>query len=232
MAKSKVAFLTYYINEETGEILGEFHGTTSQHQKVVRKQVDYMLSLSKTSEDIDLDLLYHWCRIIKAINGYNQIQHIGNKLNDKIEDELLEEGVVCAYVLKAIKLANKFTHILMNDSVRQIQTWTELWEVIGCKNSDMQKKVKTFLEKNKLIKCVPIKVENKNAKKNLFVLNPYLYKNSSHVGQFACVVWQECAIPNVNINFYAYMYLVGQGTILFNDKKEYEKLIKKFVNIS
>lgn len=231
MNKDRFSKIIYTINENTGEIIDELHTEDKYSNTVLKNTVDTMLSNAKVSEDLDSKLLYQWCRIIKAINNRNQIQTFGNKLNDEIEDLLIEQGIVCSYVLKVIKLAHPFTHILKKTKKSQITTWTELWEIIGCKDSSMRKKVKTFLEENKLIKVVEIKAEeDKRKSKNLFVLNPYLYKNASHAGQLACVVWQESAKPNININFYAYMWLVSQDVIVIDNDKDYDKIISDFIN--
>lgn len=193
--------------------------------KVNKKEIDKMIE----DKNIDTNKLYQYCRIANIINTRGQIQTFGIKLNDEIEDLLIEQGIVCSYVLKVIKLAHPFTHILKKTKKTQITTWTELWKQIDCTNSAIQKKVKDFLEQNKLIKAVPIKNEQGKSKK-LFVLNPYLYKNSSHAGQFACIVWQESAKPNININFYAYMWLVSQDVIVIDNDKDYDKIISDFIN--
>lgn len=231
MDKDRFSKIVYTINENTGEIVDEFYTEDKTSNIVLKNTVDKMLANAKVSGDLDGKLLYQWCRIIRAINSRNQIQTIGNKLNDDIEDLLVEQGIVCSYVLKVIKLAHPFTHILKKSKKSQITTWTELWEIIGCKDSVIRKRVRTFLELNKLIKVVEIKAEeDKRKSKNLFVLNPYLYKNASHAGQLACVVWQESAKPNININFYAYMWLVSQDVIIFEDDKDYEKIINDYIN--
>ena len=229
MDKDRFSKIVYTINENTGEIVNELYTEDKNSNIVLKNTVDKMLANAKASGDLDGKLLYQWCRIIRAINSRNQIQTFGNKLNDDIEDLLIEQGIVCSYVLKVIKLAHPFTHILKKTKKSQITTWTELWKIIGCSNSDIQQRVKSFLELNQLIKAVPIKTVNGKTTK-LFVLNPYLYKNASHAGQLACVVWQESAKPNININFYAYMWLVSQDVIVFEDDKDYEKIINDYVN--
>lgn len=229
MEKNRYTKIIYTVNENTGEIIDQVSFEDKQSNIILKNTVDNMLKNAKVTEDLDSSLLYQWCRLIKAINSRNQIQTFGNKLNDDIEDLLIEQGIVCSYVLKAIKLAHPFTHILKKTKKTQITTWTELWKQIDCTNSAIQKKVKDFLEQNKLIKAVPIKNEQGKSKK-LFVLNPYLYKNSSHAGQFACIVWQESAKPNININFYAYMWLVSQDVIMLEDDKDYDKIISDFIN--
>lgn len=229
MDKDRFSKIVYTINENTGEIVNELYTEDKDSNIVLKNTVDKMLANAKVSGDLDGKLLYQWCRIIRAINSRNQIQTFGNKLNDDIEDLLVEQGIVCSYVLKVIKLAHPFTHILKKTKKSQITTWTELWKIIGCSNSDIQQRVKSFLELNQLIKAVPIKTVNGKTTK-LFVLNPYLYKNASHAGQLACVVWQESAKPNININFYAYMWLVSQDVIVFEDDKDYEKIINDYVN--
>lgn len=206
----------------------EIHSTRGWNKsknKVTKKEIDKMIE----DKNIDINKLYQYCRVTNIINAQGQVQTYGHKLENSIEDLLVEQGIVCSYVLKVIKLAHPFTHILKKTKKSQITTWTELWKIIGCSNSDIQQRVKSFLELNQLIKAVPIKTVNGKTTK-LFVLNPYLYKNASHAGQLACVVWQESAKPNININFYAYMWLVSQDVIVFEDDKDYEKIINDYVN--
>lgn len=227
MDKDKFSRLIYTINENTGEIVDQIKYSDESSKVVLKYQVDSMLNKAKCSKELDSNLLYHWCKLIQSLNNMNQIRTFGNKLNDKIEDLLIEQGIVCAYVLKCIKLAHPFTHILKKSERVQVKTWTELWEIISCTNRTIQNKVKKFLEENKLIKAVPIKKDNGKTVK-LFVLNPYLYKNSSHAGQFACIVWQESAKPNINIDFYAYMWLVSQDVIVMDNNSDYDQIVSEY----
>lgn len=224
---SNITQFTQVVDNETGEVLYAYTKENNFDRKVCKYEVDKMIEESESSKDLDGNLLYHWCKVIQVINSRGQIQTIGTKLNSTIERKMVEEGIVCAYVLKAIMLAHPFTHILKKNHMTQIKTWGELWDSISCSNIRTQQKVKKFLEENKLIKCVPIKKDN-GTTQNLFVLNPYLYKNSSHAGQFACIVWQECAKPNININFYAYMWLVSQDCIILDENTNYNEIVENF----
>lgn len=224
---SKIGELVHVINEDTGEILTTFHSKKATSKKVIKYEIDDMLKSAKTQKDLNSSLLYHWCQIIQAINQKGQIQTFGNKLHDDLENVLINEGVLFAHVYKCIKLAHPFTHILKKNHISHIQTWNDLWNEIGCGDRRMQQRIKKFLEENKLIKAFPIKKVNGETK-NLFVLNPYLYKNASHAGQFACIVWQECAKPNININFYAYMWLVSQDCIPFEEEIDYNEIVENF----
>lgn len=223
----KVFQLIDVIDEETGEIVASFCEKNNFNKKVLKYEVEKMLKNTNSSSELDSDLLYKWCRIINAVNSRGQIQTFGNKLDNNIEEILVEEGVVCAYVFKCIKLAHPFTHVLKKNKVVQVKNWTELFELINCNNRSVQRRVKQFLEENKLIKPFPVKNKD-GVMQNLFVLNPYLYKNSSHAGQFACMVWQECAKPNININFYAYMWLVSQDCIPFEEEIDYNEIVENF----
>ena len=191
----------------------EIHSTRGWNRsknKVTKKEIDKMIE----DKNIDINKLYQYCRVTNIINAQGQVQTYGHKLENSIEDLLVEQGIVCSYVLKVIKLAHPFTHILKKTKKINIDNWSDLWEIIECKDSITRKKVKSFLELNNLIRVVETRLkENKKKIIKTFVLNPYLYKNSSHVGQFACVVWQDFAKPNININSYAYEWLVSQGII-------------------
>lgn len=192
--------------------------------KATKEIIDEMID----SGSVDVRVLYQYLRKTKVINAYGQIKTYNiYKLDDDLENVLINEGVLFAHVYKCIKLAHPFTHILKKNHMTQIKTWGELWDSISCSNIRTQQKVKKFLEENKLIKCVPIKKDN-GTTQNLFVLNPYLYKNSSHAGQFACIVWQECAKPNININFYAYMWLVSQDCIILDENTNYNEIVENF----
>jgi len=199
-------------NPETGEVLYEETIILKKDSKVTKAMVDKMLSEAKSEADIDTNMLYVWCRITKSINSYGQIQTFGNKLNDGVEDLLLEEGVVCAYVLKAIKLAHPFSCILKSNHKRFINTWKELYEAIGCRGRKEQIRVKKFLTDNGLIDMFRINSGGREVVKRL-VLNPYLYKGASHSGQIACILWQGYAKEGININIYAYRWLQGMGYI-------------------
>lgn len=188
--------------ETCHEIIHSKRGWNKGKNKVTKKEIDEMIAGNSLNES----KLYQFCRMLDIINCNGQIRTLGNKLNDEIENRLVEEGILCAYILKCIRLAHPFTHILRKNFKTQITTWSDLWKFIDCKDSGTQRKIKHFLDKNKLIKTVSIKTE-KGENKKVFVLNPYLYKNSSHVGQFACITWFESAIPNVNINKYGYYWL-------------------------
>ena len=188
--------------EECHEVIHSERGWNESKNKVTKKEIDEIIK----TDNLDELKLYQFCRILDIVNCNGQVRTLGYKLNDKIEDKMIQQGIVCSYVMKCIKLAHPFTHILKKSERVKIKTWTELWEVISCSNRTIQSKVKKFLEDNKLVKTVSMKNNDRKTVK-VFVLNPYLYKNSSHVGQFACITWFESAIPNVNINKYGYYWL-------------------------
>lgn len=202
------------VDLETGEVISEREMIPNQKDwgKCLKKRTDFMLNHAKGIEDLDSDLLYRYCKSTKIINKYGQIQTFGNKLDDKIEDKLLEEGAICCYVLKTIKLAHPFSHFLRISQRNFISNWNELWDEIGCSDSKMRKRVKDFLVNNNLIKKARLINEDEEVLSRL-VLNPYLYKNSSHAGQYACMVWQKSAIPSVNVNSYAYAWLQSMGYV-------------------
>lgn len=197
----------------TGEIKNEIDITDAiSRSKVTRDQVDTMLYEADGATDLDVKLLYKWCKITKGINRYGQIQTFGNKLNDEVEDLLLEEGVVCAYVIKAIKSAHPFSGILKNNHKSFMSTWKELYKHINCNGRKEQIKVKKFLVENGLIDMFKINIRGKEIVSRL-VLNPYLYKGASHSGQISCILWQSYAKESININMYAYRWLQGMGYI-------------------
>jgi len=200
------------INMETGEVINNKYDV-GRTEKITKYKVDNMLTIAKSVADLDTNMLYRWCRITKAINIYGQIQMLGSKLNNDIEGILIEEGIVCSYVLKAIKLSHPFSYILMKNHKSFINSWKELWEAIGCLgNKRIQKKIKKFLVDNGLINKFKLSLGNEKVVSRI-ILNPYLYKGSSHSGQIACIVWQGYAKPSINVNQYAYKWLQGMGYI-------------------
>lgn len=74
--------------------------------------------------------------------------------------------------MRIIDLAHNFSCILMKNHKTSVKNWTELFELISCKDKTTQQKVKKFCISNSVIR--EIKVTGKDGVfTNKLILNPF-----------------------------------------------------------
>lgn len=202
------------INFETGELVDIKNMLKNKGKsKVNRTIIDAMLEQADTIGDIDKDLLYMWLKITKEVNAYGQFKLIGEYRNGEFEKRALEDIVIFGYINRILMLAHPFTCALMKNHQTKIETWTEMWEMIDCKNKVTQRKVKKFITDYNIVREVIIKEADRTVKfKNLY-FNPFLLRKASFISQIAINCFRDCAKESKNISSYVYRFLQCIGVL-------------------
>lgn len=205
------------INEETGEVIQEFAigenvEKNKADYKLCKKVVDSMLEKATKLEEIDEDMLYTWCKITKQINDRGQIKLLGGYRDGSMEKKLIEDITVTGYTMRIIDLAHNFSCILMKNHKTSVKNWSELFELISCKNRVTQQKVKKFCVSNSIIR--EIKVVGKDGVfANKLILNPFLFRKASYSSQLAIMCYKDFIIEDINMSSYPLRWLQAMGYI-------------------
>lgn len=205
------------INEETGEVIQEFDigenvEKNKADYKLCKKVVDSMLEKATKLEEIDEDMLYTWCKITKQINDRGQIKLLGGYRDGNMEKKLIEDITVTGYTMRIIDLAHNFSCILMKNHKTSVKNWSELFELISCKNRVTQQKVKKFCVSNSIIR--EIKVTGKDGVfANKLILNPFLFRKASYSSQLAIMCYKDFIIEDINMSSYPLRWLQAMGYI-------------------
>lgn len=209
------------INSETGELVDIKNMLKNKSKSKVNKTIiDAMLEQADTIGDIDKDLLYMWLKITKEVNAYGQFKLIGEYRNGEFEKRALEDIVIFGYINRILMLSHPFTCALMKNHQTKIETWTEMWEMIDCKNKVTQRKVKKFITDYNIVREVIIKEADRTVKfKNLY-FNPFLLRKASFISQIAINCFRDCAKESQNISSYVYRFLQCIGVLDSYDIKE------------
>lgn len=205
------------INEETGEVIQEFDigeniEKNKSDYKLCKKVVDSMLEKATKLEEIDDDMLYTWCKITKQINDRGQIKLLGGYRDGNMEKKLIEDITVTGYTMRIIDLAHNFSCILMKNHKTSVKNWSELFELISCKNRITQQKVKKFCVSNNIIR--EIRVMGKDGIfVNKLILNPFLFRKASYSSQLAIMCYKDFIIEDINMSSYPLRWLQVMGYI-------------------
>lgn len=130
-----------------------------------------------------MKLLYAYLKTTRNINEYSQIKVNGRWIDHDIMNAILNDMTVFGYVHKIISLAHTYSMIIKKSREKNITTWAELFETVGCKDRKMQSRVKAALVSNKLI--AELKTEFKGTTEKVFIINPFIYRKSAFVSQIA-----------------------------------------------
>jgi hypothetical protein len=203
------------INEETGEILElDIIKDKQSKSKITKAMVDNMLENASCLEEIDVDLLYRWLIITKEMNRYNQIHILGHYITLDYLRLSYVDTVLYAYSSRMVEFANTYTNILMKNHKTPFRTWGEIYEVLKITNTNTQTKFKKFCETHDLIRVdKTLRTKDNNKFTTRFILNPFLVRKCSHIGQIAIGRYQDYAKEGITINTYAYRFLQCFGVI-------------------
>ena len=209
------------INSETGEIVDiKSMLKTKGKSKVNKTIIDAMLEQADNIGDIDKDLLYVWLKVTKEVNAYGQFKLIGEYRNSEFERRALDDIIVFGYINRILMLAHPFTCALMKNRQTKIETWTEMWEAIDCKNKLTQRKVKKFIADHNIVREGIGREADKTVKfKNLY-FNPFLLRKASYISQISINCFKDCAKESQNISSYVYRFLQCIGVLDSYDIKE------------
>lgn len=207
------------IDEDTGEVLmngvriKDFKPSTQV--EISKAIVDKMIEESEGKiEKLDNEVLYKWCRIMNEINNYNQIK-LGGVFRDIDNEKMIADNIMIAgYILKALVSSNKYSCFIKINHNKFVQSWNELYDVVGINKGNMRlrRKFKDFMIKNHLIR-IHNHVGRDGLPKVKFVINPFLYRNSAYVGELAVHLFQDYAVAGDNISRYVMLYLESSELI-------------------
>lgn len=203
------------VNDETGEVvhedvLGKNIDKSKSEYKLCKKVVDSMLEKASKLDEIDEDMLYSWCKITKQINDKGQIKLLGSYRDGKVEKRLIENITVTGYTMRIIDLAHNFSCILMKNHKTSVKNWTELFELISCKDKTTQQKVKKFCISNSVIR--EIKVTGKDGVfTNKLILNPFLFRKANYSSQLAVMCYKDFVVEGINMSCYPLRWLQAMG---------------------
>lgn len=208
-------YVQQIIDEETGEIImeGRIDKGNIYNKTINKAIVDKMLKNTQNSnQEIDIDLLYSWCKFIGDINNYGQIRILGAWHDEKVWKEMLQDIVVTGYTMRIIDATHNFSGIIMKNRQTPITTWGELWEIIQCSKRTTQQKIKKFLENNSLVREMKIISKSRTLEKRL-ILNPFLIRQAQHASQLSVICFNDFIKENININSYPLKWLQSLGYI-------------------
>lgn len=211
------------INEETGEILelGVIKDKKTK-AKITKAMVDNMLGNATCLEDIDVDLLYQWLIITKEMNKYNQVRILGHYITLDYLMLSYVDTVLYAYSSRMVEFANTYTNILMKTRKTPFRTWGEIYIALQIRSKDTQTKFKKFCEKHDLVRIdKTLRTKDDTKFTTRFILNPFLVRKCSHIGQIAIGRYQDYAKEGLTVNTYAYRFLQCFGVI--DDYEEEEE---------
>lgn len=202
------------INEDTGEVIDLNCLELKSKKKVMKSMVDYMLKNAKSKEDVDMKLLYTWCKLTGNINDWGQIKLKGEFISTDYFNLSKEDVLLFGYSARLIELANNYTNILMKNHKTAFKTWSEIYEAIGVLNKSTQSKFKKFCEKYDLVRKVKA-YKNVGDKKAMtkYVLNPFIVRKGSFISQFTLAVFSDCVSNGRNIDDYAFRFLNQIGIL-------------------
>lgn len=207
------------IDNETGEFLDinkDFVESEKQDckQKITKLMVDKMLANTKSLEDVDMNMLYSWLKMSNAFNRYNQIRLFGHWISmDFIRMSELNP-LYYGYASRLLENTHTFTNILMKNHQIWLTTWGELYEVVGIKSRNTRSKFKKFCLENDIIRVdKALRTKDSHKFTTRFIVNPYLIRKSSHIGQIAVARFSDVACASVNTNSYALKYLELTGVV-------------------
>lgn len=203
------------INSETGEFIDIADKAIMKSKgKISKYIVDDMLKKAEKLEDIDMDLLYTWLKITHAFNKFNQVKLFGNYISmDFIalsRDNITQFG----YASRLLEITHTFTNILMKNQRTWISTWAELYDELGITSKNTQSLFKKFCEINDLVRVDKgLRTKDANKFTTRLIVNPYMLRKSSHIGQVAIARYVDLAKGAVNTDSYALKYLEFSGVI-------------------
>lgn len=203
------------INNDTGEILDiEYKPNLRENAKVTKLMVDNMLSNANTLEDVDMDLLYTWCKITKALNKYNQVKLLGLYVSMRYIELSDKHPLYFGYASRLLNITHSFTNILMRNQKTWISTWGELYEELGIKSKRTQSEFKKYVLENDIIR-VDKALRTKSSTKftTRFILNPFLIRKSAYIGQIAISRFADLTKGSINVDGYAHKYLELTGVL-------------------
>jgi hypothetical protein len=207
----------FIVNENTGEVVfeGEYvikKSIEKNSGETSKKMVDEMLLKVVHPKEIDLGILWNWCKATRILNKYNQISLLGSYLDNDTKDKMLQDITITGYSMRIFNMAHNFSCVIMKNRKTAIKSWSELFEEISCGNKAVQKKLKNFFNTNKLIRDIVVVDRNGDKVKKL-VLNPFLVRGASYGSQLAIMLFQDFIKEGVNIPVYAVRLLQGLGHI-------------------
>lgn len=203
------------INEDTGEMF-ELNDIKDKRGKlkITKIMVDNMLKNAKTLEDIDIELLYVWLKITKILNTYNQVQIFGHYISIEYFKLSYVNVTLFGYTSRLVEYANTYTNILMKNHKTPFRTWKEIYEELGITNKNTQTKFKKFCETYDLVRIEKtLRTKDNNKFITRFILNPFIIRKCSHIGQIAISRFQDYAKESSNISSYAYRFLQCMGVV-------------------
>lgn len=182
--------------------------------KITKCMVDDMLQNAETLEDIDMDLLYTWLKITKTVNNYGQIKLLGQYITTEYFNLSKEDVLLFGYTSRLLSCMNSYTNILMKNHKTPFRTWKEIYEHIGVKSKTTQTRLKQFCEKWDLVR-IDKTLRTKDDKKftTRFIVNPFLTRKGTYIGQIAIARFQDWAKEGINMNCYVYRFLQCVGVI-------------------
>lgn len=202
------------MNTETGEVVTSTNLTEKERVKITKIEVDKMLCNANVIDELDLELLFRWCKITGLLNNYNQVKVDGRHKDKKFEVGLINgEARLLKNVFKVINSAHPFSNMLMKNRQTYVSTWTELYKSIGIDNhKNAQTELKKFLTKNNVVREFKIGGQNGDLVKRL-VLNPFLAREGSYTSQIAVSVFQEFIRDGENISTYLVRFMQSLGIV-------------------
>lgn len=208
-------YIQQIIDEETGEIVMENKikiNCQTSDKKVNKLIIDKMIEDAQNDKEIDIKLLYAWCKSTGDINDYGQIKLLGAWHDDKIWKEMLQDIIITGYTMRIIDTTHNFSGIIMKNRQTPVKTWKELWEVIQCSKKATQQRIKKFLDNNNIVREMRVYNKNKVLEKRL-ILNPFLIRQAHHASQLSIICFNDFIKTNVNINLYPVKWLQSLGYI-------------------
>lgn len=207
----------YLINDETGEILDDYSLSNLSKKaslKVNRAIVEEMINNAGNDiTKIDLPMLYSWCKMCKDISDFNQM-----KINGIFQDDKMFRVIISMnfglHILRCLETANKYSCFMKRNHNQFIENWKQLFETVEITKRDTQQKVKKFLLDNKLVREYK-HIGRDGKQKTKFIVNPFVYRRSTYVGEIAISQFQDFIKEGENMSTYLIRLLQGKEVIDF-----------------
>lgn len=202
------------MDEETGEVIDLKTLELKTQKKIMKKMVDHMLTNAKSSEDVDMKLLYSWCKLTGNINDWGQIKLQGEFISTDYFNLSKEDVLLFGYSARLIGLANNYTNILMKNHKTPYKNWKEIYESIGISKRQTQLKFKKFCEKQDLVRKVKAFKESDDKKSiTRYVLNPFIIRKGCFISQFTLTVFSDYVVEGKNLDTYVFKFLYQIGLL-------------------
>lgn len=189
------------INEETGELINITEKLDFAYNSNLSKQV---INQMLKDNSIDKSILFYWLKRTGELNLYNQVKIKSAYFSKDLLKITREHTLFAGYMLKMFSFMDNYTNMIKKNQQTFINSFEELFKLVELTNEKQKTKFKKFLINNNVVK----KAKTSDWR---IIVNPFMFRNSTHIGQFALCIFKDCFEKDKNISKYSIKWLEING---------------------